>query len=253
VEIKVLGSSGSRIPGQQTSCLMLDGKVLLDAGGVTARLDVSAQVAIDHILVSHAHLDHVYDLVFLADNVMPYRSSPLKIWAPREVLEVLQRHLFNDQMWPDLTRLEFHDFPVIELCPLPEDRATQVGEYGVSWVRTNHPVFAAGYLVEAASAAILYSGDTSSTDELWRLAGMSSKLAAVFVETSFPNRLEDLALKTGHLSPALLEKELAKLDKPEVPVKIFHMKPQYLDEISAELVSCRARCQILEGNEQFVY
>lgn len=253
MEIKVLGSSGSRIPGQQTSCLLLEGNVLLDAGGVTAKLDVSEQAAIDHVLVSHAHLDHVYDLAFLADNVMAQRSSPLKIWAPQEVLDVLQRNLFNDQLWPDLTRLELHDFPVVELCKLAESETTRVGEFDVCWARTNHPVFSAGYLVERDSVSILYSGDTTTTDDLWVLGKGSDKLAAVFVETSFPDRLKELAIKTGHLSPSLLVKELEKLDKPDVPVKIFHMKPQYLEEISAELVSCRTRCQILAGDEQFVY
>jgi cAMP phosphodiesterase len=253
VEVRVLGCSGSRVPGQLTSCLLLDGQLLIDAGGVTAKLSVEEQAAIDHVLVSHAHLDHVYDLAFLADNVMAERTAPLKIWAPQEVLDVLQENLFNDQLWPDLTRLELHDFPVIQLCALNKVGSTRVGAYDVSWAETNHPVFAAGYLIENASGAILYSGDTSTTDDLWLLADEKEKLLAVFVETSFPNRLEELAVKTGHLSPSLLEKELTKLDKPEVPVKIFHMKPQYLDEISAELVSCQAHWQILQGDERFVY
>ena len=253
MEVRVLGCSGSRVPGQLTSCLLLDGQVLIDAGGVTAKLSVDEQAAIDHVLISHAHLDHVYDLAFLADNVMAERTSPLKIWAPQQVLGVLRENLFNDQLWPDLTRLELHGFPVVELCALSDQGATRVGDYDITWARTNHTVFAAGYLVASDSTAILYTGDTSTTDELWTLTVGKEKLAAVFVETSFPDRLEELAVKTGHLSPALLEKELAKLDKPEVPVKIFHMKPQYLDEISAELVSCQARWQILEGDERFVY
>jgi hypothetical protein len=65
--------------------------------------------------------------------------------------------------------------------------------------------------------------------------------------------LETLALQTGHLTPGMLDKELAKLDKPEVPVKIFHMKPQYLEEISAELALCQKRCRILDGNERLVF
>lgn len=81
---------------------------------------------------------------------------------------------------------------------------------------------------------------------------MTESLAAVFVETSCPNRLELLALETGYLTPALLARELAKLDKPEVPVKMFHVKSQYLEEISAELVSCQKDCRVLNGDERFV-
>ncbi len=251
MKIRVLGSCGSRVPGQQTSCLLINDDVVIDAGGITAKLSVEEQAAIDHVLISHAHLDHVYDLAFLADNVMAQRTEPLRVWAPKEVLEVLQKNLFNDQLWPDLSQLRLHDFPVIEFCPLPEGEGTCIGSFNVTWVQTNHPVFAAGYLVASDKSSILYSGDTTTTDALWELGKSTEDLAAVFVETSFPNRLESLALKTGHLTPGLLAKELVKLDKPEVPVKIFHMKPQYLDEISAELALCHGSCRILDGNERF--
>ena len=249
----VLGSCGSRVPGQQTSCLLIDGQVVVDAGGITAKLSVEEQAGIDHVLLSHAHLDHIYDLAFLADNVMAVRTAPLRVWAPDEVLDVLRRHLFNDQVWPDLTRLRLGDFPVIELCCLPEGSLTRIGPLEVRWVPTSHTVFSAGYLLTGDDVSILYSGDTTTTDQLWALGRTAESLAAVFVETSFPDRLEHLAFATGHLTPSLLARELAKLDKPEVPVKIFHMKPQYLEEIGAELASCQGHCRVLSGNERFVF
>ena len=253
MNVRVLGSCGSRVPGHQTSCLLVDEQVVVDAGGITAKLSVEEQVGIDHVLVSHAHLDHVCDLAFLADNVMAKRTSPLRVWAPEEVLHVLHRNLFNDQLWPDLTRLRVGDFPVLELCRLSKEGITRVGPLDVQWAPTSHTVFAAGYLLAAGKKSILYSGDTTTTDEIWELGKVAEQLAAVFVETSFPDRLELLARETGHLTPALLAKELAKLDKPEVPVKIFHMKPQYLEEISAELASCQKHCRVLNGNERFVF
>lgn len=253
MNVRVLGSCGSRVPGHQTSCLLIDGHVAVDAGGITAKLSVEEQSGIDHVLISHAHLDHICDLAFLADNVMARRTSPLRVWAPEEVLAVLHRNLFNDQIWPDLTRLDLKGFPVLELCCLPEGKTTRVGALAVNWAPTSHTVFAAGYLLADEDVSILYSGDTTTTDALWVLGSAAEQLAAVFVETSFPDRLESMARETGHLTPKLLVRELAKLDKPEVPVKIFHMKPQYLEEISAELVSCRKHCRILNGNERFVF
>ena len=130
---------------------------------------------------------------------------------------------------------------------------TRVGTVDVKWARTHHPVFAAGYLLTAKNKSILYSGETTDTEEIWSLGRSAEKLFAVFVEASFPDRLEALALQTGHLTPNLLVKQLDKLDKPEVPVKIFHIKPQYLEEISAELASCQWHCRILDGNERFVF
>jgi ribonuclease BN (tRNA processing enzyme) len=108
-------------------------------------------------------------------------------------------------------------------------------------VPTNHTVFATGYQLTDKSGSIIYSGDTTTTDALWELGKDIERLAAVFMETSFPNRLERLALVTGHLTTFLLAREHAKLDKPEVPVKIFHKKPQCLDEIRVELACCQER------------
>lgn len=253
MDVRVLGSCGSRVPGHQTSCLLVNGEVVVDAGGITAKLSVDEQAVINHVLISHAHLDHVYDLAFLADNVMASRTSPLSVWAPEEVLTVLKKNLFNDQIWPDLTQVNLAGFPVIELCSLEEGVINKVGPLEVCWARTNHPVFSAGYLLRHADAAILYSGDTTTTDELWQLAKDEEKLQAVFVETSFPDRLASLAVETGHLTPSLLASELVKLDKSQVAVKIFHMKPQYLQEISSDLKAHRISCQILSGNERFTF
>jgi len=123
----------------------------------------------------------------------------------------------------------------------------------VNWARTNYPVFAAGCQLTKGQTSILYSGYTTTKEALWSLGNSAEALAVVFVETSFPDRLESLAQQTGHLTPGMLIKELEKLDKLEVPVKIFHMKPQYLEEISAELASCQRHCRILDGNERFVF
>jgi len=102
-------------------------------------------------------------------------------------------------------------------------------------------------------ASNLYSGDTTTRESLWAHGKSAEALAAVFVETSFPGRLEPLVHQTGRLTPGVLIKQLDQLDKSEVPVKIFHMKPQYLEGISVELASCQRHCRILDGNERFVF
>jgi hypothetical protein len=37
----------------------------------------------------------------------------------------------------------------------------------------------------------------------------------IIVEASFPNRMEEIAIRTGHLTPRLLKKELLKITQPE--------------------------------------
>ncbi|BCR04081.1 cAMP phosphodiesterase class-II:metallo-beta-lactamase superfamily protein [Desulfuromonas versatilis] len=252
--VKVLGCYGSRMPGHQTSSLLVNGRLLLDSGTATSLLPLEQQLAIDDILLTHAHLDHIVDLAFLADNVMTLRKTPLRVWGPEQVLEAVQEHLFNDRIWPDFTRLPGPDGPAVELAPLAAGRDARIGGVAVRWVQTNHPVFAAGYCLSQGESAVLFSGDTGVTEELWAMGRCCPGLAAAFVETTFPDRLEGLAHASGHLTPALLAAELRKLDRGSLPIKILHMKPQFLDEILGELSALgEDRLQVLRGGEEFSF
>ena len=254
MQVQVLGSYGSRTRGFHTSSLLVNGTLLLDAGTVTAALSLEEQVAIDDVLLTHAHLDHMVDLAFLVDNCLTLRSSPLRVWAPAPVLEAVHRHLFNNVVWPDFTRLPGAEAPALELIPLKAGGESEIAGLRVCWCRVNHPVFTAGYRLTGGGSSILFSGDTGATDDFWAMGKTCPELKAAFVETSFPNRLAELAEVSGHLTPAGLREELIKFDRADVPVKIFHMKPQFLQEILAELNSLGDdRFQVLEGGEKFLF
>lgn len=254
MHVQVLGSYGSRTRGFHTSSLLINGTLLLDAGTVTAALSIDEQVAVDDVLLTHAHLDHMVDLAFLVDNCFTLRSSPLRVWAPAPVLEAVHRHLFNNAVWPDFTRLPMPDAPALELIPLRAGSENEIAGLRVCWRQVNHPVFTAGYRLTGGESSVLFSGDTGATDDLWEMGKTSPELKAVFVETSFPNRLAELAEASGHLTPARLRDELIKFDRTDVPVKIFHMKPQFLQEILAELNSLGDdRFQVLQGGEIFLF
>jgi len=252
MQVQVLGSYGSRTPEFNTSSLLINKTLLLDAGTVTAALSLEEQAAVNDVLLTHAHLDHMVDLAFLVDNCLLRRSSPLRVWAPSPVLEAVHRHLFNNEVWPDFTRLPAPAAPALELIPLEAGSEIEIAGLRVCWRRVNHPVFTAGYRLTGGGSSVLFSGDTGATDDLWELGKTSPDLKAVFIEASFPNRLTDLAKASGHLTPAGLREELKKFDRAEMPVKIFHMKPQFLQEIMAELNALGDnRFQVLEGGEKF--
>lgn len=64
----------------------------------------------------------------------------------------------------------------------------------------------------------------------------------------------DLAVASGHMTLAMLKTELTKLGRDDVPINVFHMKLQFLDEILEELNNLEVRqLQILQGGEFFSF
>ena len=70
MKIRVLGCSGAIAAGCRTTAFLLDDDVLIDAGTGVGDLSLDALARIDHILLSHSHLDHVLSIALLADSVM---------------------------------------------------------------------------------------------------------------------------------------------------------------------------------------
>lgn len=236
MRVQALGCFGGEAYGCQLTCLLVDDRLLLDAGSVTAGLSLEAQAAIDHILITHAHISHVVGLAYLADNLFGVRARPLEVWSIPPVIDQLKAHLFNGTLWPDFSVLPSPARPTVTFHELVAGRPHQIGQYEVTAVGVHHTVEAAGYAISDGASSILYQGDSGPTTELWRLANRMAKLDAVIVETSFPNRFGDYAIRTGHLTPELLRTELIQL-KVQASVYAQHMKPQYFSEIVGELAA----------------
>jgi cAMP phosphodiesterase len=72
------------------------------------------------------------------------------------------------------------------------------------------------------------------SDESWKKLG-KKRIHCLIIEVTFPSRMEETAVRTGHLTPQLLKNELLKIRY--LPEKIFitHLKPQYFKIIETEL------------------
>src|SRR5438105_1517363 len=105
MHLRMLGCHGGETPQHRTTCFLFDGRLAVDAGAITATLSLDEQLAIDHILVTHAHLDHVKDLATLADNIFGKRKRAVEIVGTKGTLDTLRKHFFNDRIWPDFTAL----------------------------------------------------------------------------------------------------------------------------------------------------
>ncbi len=234
MKIRVLGCYGSELPGFRPTSFLINDHLLLDAGTITSVLSLEEQLQITHILISHSHLDHIKDILFLADNVIERNDHPICIVSLPQIIEQIRTHLLNNSIWPDFTVIPDRG-PVLNYLPLDEEKEVQLNGITCKAVKVDHTVEAVGYILRDKKGAIIYTGDTGSTQRVWDLARTINDLRAVIVEISFPSDRHELALLSGHLTPALLHKELSKMNRPDVPIYIFHMKPIYLERIQSEV------------------
>ncbi|MCS7203924.1 MAG: 3',5'-cyclic-nucleotide phosphodiesterase [Thermodesulfovibrio sp.] len=249
MKIKVLGASGSDLPKHNLSSFLLDGTILFDAGGVTSCLSFKAQQRIEHIFITHAHLDHIRDIPFVADNIiLSGKLKQINIFSIREVIEDIKSHLLNYKLWPDFTVIPNTQESILKLNIIEEEKTIAVNGYEITAYRMNHTVPSVGYLVEAKGKRFFYTGDTSSAPDTWKKLA-EKKLDALIVEISFPDSMKEIALKTGHLTAQLFFEDLKLFNYFPKRIYITHVKPFYKSQIKKDLKNVGQKVKILNGGE----
>ena len=129
--IRVLGCSGAIAAGCRTTSFLVGEDVLVDAGTGVGDLTLAELARVDHILVSHSHLDHVLAIGLLADSVIRLREAagrpPIRVHALAPTLAALRTHIFNGVIWPDFTRLPSVAHPVLELVAVEHGQRLRLG------------------------------------------------------------------------------------------------------------------------------
>jgi ribonuclease BN (tRNA processing enzyme) len=243
MRVRVLGCHGGETPRHRTTCFLIDDRITIDAGAVCRSLTLDEQVRLDHLLISHSHMDHVKDLALLADQIIGRRSTPVVLHCGPETAETLRTSYFNNYLWPDFTRIPSLQNPVMRiethdaLQPFVVASADGAQDYEVRYVPVTHPVESMAMLIRGPTGSILYSSDTGPTTKLWQVANETPDLCGLFVELSFPNHMQDLANVAGHYTPQTLFAEMKKIHKrDEIPLFVYHLKPSYYDQTLKELV-----------------
>jgi ribonuclease BN (tRNA processing enzyme) len=241
MQIRVLGCSGSIAAGNRTTSFLLDDDVLIDAGTGVGDLTLDELARIDHIFVSHSHLDHVLAIGLLADSVVRRRiaaqRAPIAVHALPETIAALRAHVLNGVIWPDFTRLPSDAHPVLRFVPLAAGEAIELDARRIEVLPAIHTVPAVGFAVSDSGApdagAWVFSGDTGPNPALWaRLTGL--RVHTLVIETAFGDEEIELARLSKHLSPALLGRELARFEQA-CDIFITHIKPGELDGVMAEI------------------
>jgi ribonuclease BN (tRNA processing enzyme) len=252
MRIRVLGCSGGIGGSLRTTALLVDDDILVDAGTGVGDLSLESLARIDHIFVSHSHLDHVTSIPFLVDTVCSMRANPIAVYGIRETLDILRAHLFNWQVWPDFTQIPDAVNPCMVYREVEVGQVVEIAGRRITALPAEHTVPAVGYLLDSGRASLAYSGDTTVNDGLWKAVNEASNLRYLIIETAFPNKEREVAVASKHLCPDMLERELAKLrGRPEVYVT--HLKPGEGDLTMQEVSRVAGRWQPrrLENGQEF--
>lgn len=234
MKLTVLGCGGGIGSGRHTTCFLLDEDVLIDAGtGITA-LSLEQLARIDHVFVTHSHLDHVLGLPLMVDAVGDRRDKPLVVHALPETLEILAKHLFNWKLWPDFREIPDASRPWLKFERMPLGSAMELGERRISSLPARHTVPACGYRISGNRRSLVFTGDTAHSDALMHALNEMTDLSDLIIETSFENDLRDIAVASMHHWPDSLALELDHL-KINPRIWITHLKPGNEEAIMTEL------------------
>ncbi len=240
MKLRVLGCSGGIGAGARTTSFLLDSDILLDAGTGVEDLTIAELAAIDHVFLTHSHLDHIAALPLLVDSVGGLRDRPLTVHALPETIAALRAHIFNWVIWPDFTEIPDPHRSWMRFQELSVGQTVSFGPRGLRSLPASHTVPALAFQVFSQHASLVFSGDTGPNDEFWRQVNRIDDLRYLIIETAFANRDQDLAITARHLYPIQLGQELAKLHRdPEV--LITHLKPGDRGTIEREVQAWAGR------------
>ena len=255
MKLRVLGCSGG-IGGRhlRTTSMLLGNSVLIDAGTGVAELSLTELAMIDHVFLTHSHLDHVTSLPFMVDTVGGMRDRPVTVHALPATLEILRNHIFNWSVWPDFSQIPSPSHPFLCYRPLDVGESVSVAGATITSLPANHVVPAAGYQIDSGRGSLVFTGDTTTNDPLWKVVNRIANLRYLIIETAFCNRERDLALVSKHLCPSMLAEELAKLER-SAGVFVTHLKPGEIELTMQEIEECAGQFgpRMLQNNQVFEF
>ena len=220
---------------QRLTCFLIDDCVAVDAGSIAIALTNEQRSKVKDIIITHPHMDHVASLPIFIDDLYPSLQEPMRVHATPEVIQLLERDIFNWNLYPRFSDLKNDYGPVMEYVPIPIGKPFTVAHLNVVAVPVNHIVPTVGLVVSDGQKSVAFSSDTAETEEFWKILNEMKDLDALLIEASFPNRMAKLAEVSRHFTPASLGQELKKLNHNGMDIMAVHLKATYRDEIIAQL------------------
>uniref|UniRef100_UPI004047886B HD domain-containing phosphohydrolase n=1 Tax=Aliarcobacter sp. TaxID=2321116 RepID=UPI004047886B len=235
--IKVLGASGSKSKNIGTTSFQISKDIVVDAGNIINTLGEQTQY-INHIFLTHSHSDHITDLAFIIEGFFEKRTESLIIYASKETIESLKKHTFNNEIWPDFSKINLVNSNKKSLIfqEISLNEEIHINNYTFKAIEAIHIKGAYGFVITKNNhEAYVISGDTYLNDKLIEEINNNPQIKLLIVECSFPNRLDQLAYDSKHLTPKLLSSLLEKITRENLQIFIYHIKHIYFDEMENEI------------------
>jgi ribonuclease BN (tRNA processing enzyme) len=255
MKVRILGCSGG-IGGShlRTASMLVDDDILVDCGTGVGDLTLAELARIDHVFLTHSHLDHIAGLPLLVDSVGDLRSQPVMVHATEATLEILRAHIFNWAVWPDFNEIPSVGAPQMAYQPIHVGTTVDIGGRSFTALPACHTVPAVGYRLDSGHASLVTSGDTGPCPEFWVEVNRIDNLRYLIIETAFSNRERRLASASKHLCPSTLATELAALAQ-EAEIYITHLKPGQVELTMQEINDSLGELHpnMLENNQVFEF
>lgn len=253
MKVRILGCSGGIGGGHlRTTSMLVDHDILIDAGTGVTELSLAEMARIDHVFITHSHLDHIASLPLMIDSVADMRDKPITVYATEATLETIQNHIFNWAIWPDFSEISIREEAVMQYQSIRVGQKIPFGARAITALPAEHTVPAVGYHLDSGVGSLVFTGDTTVNDAFWPVLRKITRLRYLIIETAFSNAGKRLAIVSKHLCPSLLGEELARSGlPPDVEVHITHLKPGQIELIMGEIEQCaRAFAPRMLRNDQ---
>jgi cAMP phosphodiesterase len=242
-----IDENGGASPRQHLLSIIIDDRVAIDAGSLAFSCSDLQRSQVRDVVLSHTHLDHIAGLPMFIDDLFASLDEPIRIHATRQMIDTLERDVFNWSIYPRFSELSNRNTAVVEYKEYERGGRFDVEHLSIQSVPVNHQVNASGFIISNGAGSVAISGDTAETDDFWTVCNSVRDLRAVLVECAFPNELADLASVSYHLTPERLKSEIEKLENSGYPVFVINIKPMYRSQVLEQIAAARIpRVEILE-------
>ncbi len=232
---------------QRLTCFLIDDRVTIDAGSIALATTAEQRRTIRDIIVTHPHMDHIASMPIFIDDLFATLEEPIRVHATQEVIDALERDVFNWTVYPRFSELSNEHGPVMEYKPFRVGEEFQAAHLSITAVNVNHIVPTVGMIVSDGKTTVAFSSDTAETEEFWALVNRTPHIDALLIEASFPNSMAQLAEVSRHFTPESLSRDLGKLCHNGLDILTVHLKPAYRETIVKELLALEIpKLQVME-------